>query len=373
MTLSPEPAAVAEAATTAALGRRRRQRTIIETFAIYAIGILAALVINGVFLMAIGADPFVAYGTILSSSLGSLSGIAQTLNRATPLLLGSAAVAFAMRAGYINLGIDGQIYAGAIAAVGLAFALPDLPGVVLVPLVLLAGVVGGAVLGSIPALLRAYRGVNELFVTVMLNLITFFFAEWLATGPWTDPVAGEAITVPIASQSSLPRFLTTGGHIGILIAIPIALLISLWLLNTRRGFEFRAAGSNPVAARFGGVSLTGIGVIALVAAGALGGLAGAIEVSGVHRRLLTGITPNFGYMAVLIAVLARRRPMSTIPVAFGFAVLIVGADSLQRSVALPASAVFIFQAVVVLTVLLFETPRGRKAISAMINKVFRWS
>lgn len=109
-------------------------------------------------------------------------------------------------------------------------------------------------------------------------------------------------------------------------------------------------------------------MIALVLAGALGGLAGAIEVTGVHSRLLTGLTPNFGYMAVLIAVLARRRPVATIPVAFGFAVLIVGADSLQRSVGLPASAVLLFQAVVVVTILAFETTRGRRLVTRLVPR-----
>lgn len=337
-----------------------------ETLLIYGVGILVAFTINGLLLAAIGADPIAAYGKILSSSLGSVSGIAQTLNRATPLLLGSTAVAFAMRAGYINLGVDGQIYAGAITATGVAFLLEGMPAVIVLPLVLLAGIGGGALLASIPAYLRSRRGVNELFVTVMLNFVAFQIAEYLATGPWTDPVAGEAITVPIPTAAFLPKLLSGGGHIGILLAIPLAMAVSFWLMRTRRGFEFRASGANALASRFGGVSLRRMGVIALVVAGALAGLAGSIEVTGVHTRLLTGITPNFGYMAVLIAVLARRRPMATIVVSFAFAVLIVGADSLQRSVALPASAVFVFQAVVVLAVLLFETPRGRKLIRRLM-------
>lgn len=338
----------------------------VETFLIYGIGVAVALTINGLLLAAIGADPIAAYGTIVSSSLGSLSGVAQTLNRATPLLLGSTAVAFAMRAGYVNLGVDGQIYAGAIAAAGAAFLLDGLPALVLLPLVLLAAFAGGALLASIPAYLRSRRGVNELFVTVMLNFVAFQIAEYLATGPWTDPVAGEAITVPIPAAAALPKMLGGGGHVGILLAVPLTVAVSFWLMRTRGGFEFRASGANPLASRFGGVSLARMGVIALVVAGALAGLAGGIEVSGVHTRLLTGITPNFGYMAVLIAVLARRRPLATIPVAFAFAVLIVGADSLQRSVALPASAVFVFQAVVVLAVLLFETPRGRRLIGRLM-------
>ncbi len=343
-----------------------RGRSAIEVTAIYVLGLVVALVVNALLLLALGADPVAAYGTILSSALGSIGGLSQTLNRTTPLLLGASAVAFAMRAGYVNLGIDGQIYAGAILATGVAFLLDGWPALVLLPVVLVAGVVGGGLLASIPAWLRATRGINELFVTVMLNFVALFLAEYLATGPWTDPVAGEAITVPIPSAADLPRLLPGGGHVGILLAVPIAIGLSLWLARTRAGFEFRAAGSNALAARFGGVRLVRIGVIALVVAGALGGLAGAIEVTGVHSRLLTGLTPNFGYMAVLVAVLARRRPLATIPVAFAFAVLIVGADSLQRSVDLPASAALVFQAVVVVSILAFETTRGRRLVARLV-------
>lgn len=345
-----------------------RARAALEVAIIYGLGLVVALLVNAALLAALGANPVTAYGTILSSALGSIAGLSQTLNRTTPLLLGASAVAFAMRAGYVNLGIDGQIYAGAILATGVAFLLDGWPAVVLLPVVLLAGVVGGGLLASIPAWLRATRGINELFVTVMLNFVALFFAEYLATGPWTDPVAGEAITVPIPSAADLPRLLPGGGHAGIVLAVPIAIGLSLWLLRTRGGFEFRAAGANPLAARFGGVRLVRIGVIALVVAGALGGLAGAIEVTGVHSRLLTGLTPNFGYISVLVAVLARRSPVATIPVAFGFAVLIVGADSLQRSVELPASAALVFQAVVVVTILAFETPRGRRLVARLVAR-----
>jgi simple sugar transport system permease protein len=350
-----------------------RRAALRETASIYLVGVTVALIVNALLLAATGADPVSAYRTIITASLGSTSGLVQTLNRMTPLLLGSSAVAFAMRAGYINLGIDGQIYAGAIFATWLAFSLTGVPRTVGLPAVLVAGVVGGGLLALIPAYLRSRRGVNELFVTVMLNFIALLLAEYLATGPWTDPIAGEAITVPIPAGTFLPRMFGTGGHIGVFIALPVTLAISFWLSRTRAGFAYRAGGSNALAARFGGVRLQQVGIIALVVAGALGGLAGAIEVTGVHRRLLTGITPNFGYMSVLIAVLARRWPLATIPVAFMFSVLIVGADSLQRSVGLPASAVFVFQAVVVLAVLLFETPRGRRFIRSILAKVPAWS
>lgn len=352
-----EAASGADGALGAPPGAARRQ-TVWADVRIYLGAVVVALVVNAVLLLAIGADPLVAYRQILSSSLGSVAALAQTLNRMTPLLLGSAAVAFAMRAGYVNLGVDGQIYGGAILATGTAFALYGLPAAVVLPAVLVAAILGGGTVALLPAVLRARRGVNELFTTVMLNFVAFYAADYLSTGPWTDPVAGEAISVPIGAEARLPGFLTGGGHIGILLALPLVVAMAWWLRRTRAGFEFRAVGGNPRAAQFGGVSLVATGVVALVVSGLVAGLAGGIEVTGVHRRLILGLTPNFGYMAVLIAVLARRSPLGAIPAAFGFAVLIVGSDSLQRSVGLPASAGFLFQAVVVLAVLYFEVRRG---------------
>jgi simple sugar transport system permease protein len=273
-----------------------------------------------------------------------------------------------MRAGFLNLGVDGQIYVGAATATGAAFAIGGgVPTVVAVVVVVVAGAIGGALFGLIPAVLRVRYGVNELFVSVMLNFVGFYIVDWLATGPWTDPLAGEAITRSLGFEWRLPR-LFEGAHIGIAIAIPIAVALSLWLSTTRRGFEFRSAGSNPAAARLGGVSLWRTGLVALVVSGAVAGVAGGIELAGVHGRLVSGLSPNYGYMSVLAAVLAKRSPLLAIPVSFGFAVLLVGSDALQGSIGLPSSAVLIFQALVVLSVLFFEALRGGRRPNFVVGK-----
>jgi len=219
---------------------------------------------------------------------------------------------------------------------------------------------GGALYGLIPAALRAYFAVSEIFVTVMLNFVAGFLTEYLATGPWNDPLAGEAITRPIPRAAALPMLLPRAGtHAGIVIALG-AVAGVWWLLSrTVLGYQIRAVGDNPRAARIGGVPITAVTLFALTASGALGGLAGAVEVAGFHYRLILGLTPGYGVMAILIAVLARQRPVGAAVAAFFFAVLLVGSDSLQRSVGLPGSAVFVFQAVIVLTVLVAEALRSR--------------
>lgn len=326
-----------------------------STAVIYLVAVGVAALITGGFVAAFGANPLLAFRTILQSSLGSVTGIAQTLNKTTPLLLGSLAVALAMHGGLFNIGVDGQIYAGAIAATGAGLLLSGqaVPPWQAVPAVLAAGVIGGAALGAVPAVLRARWGVSEIFVTVMLNFVAAFLTEYLTTGPWNDPIAGEAISRPITHAAALPMLIPQGGaHAGILLAITCTLAVGWTLTRTWLGYRIRAAGDNPVAARLGGVNLAAITLVTLTVSGALGGLAGAIEVAGVHDRLILGLTPGYGILAILIAVLARRTVAGLIAAALAFAVLLVGSDSLQRSIAFPASAVYVFQAVVVLCVLL---------------------
>lgn len=325
--------------------------------AMYAVAIAAALVVTGLFIAALGGNVLTAFATIVRASLGSLGGIAQTLNKTTPLMLGSMAVVLGMRGGFVNIGVDGQIYAGAMAATGAAFAMAHagVSRAVLLPTVLLAGLAGGMLLVFIAAVLRAGFGVSEIFVTVMLNFVALFFAEYLATGPWNDPMSGEAITRQIPDAATLPMLLArAGAHSGILIAVLAGLAVA-WMLNrTVLGYQIRAVGDNPRAARVGGISIAMVTMVALPLSGALAGLAGAIEVSGFHHRLILGLTPGYGAMSILIAVAARRHPLGAMLAAFLFAVLLVGSDSLQRSIGLPASAVFVFQAVVLLVLLLVE-------------------
>jgi len=332
-------------------------RRIVVEVLIYGGAVCLAALVSALFIVAMRGDVLVAFRTILTSSLGSLGGIAQTLNKISPLLLGSIAVMLGMRGGFINIGVDGQIYGGAILTTAAAFALAGLhlPAVVLVPTVLLAGVIGGGIFGGIPGALRARWGVNEIFVTVMLNFVAYYLTEYLSTGPWNDATSGEAITLPIPDAAILPMLLPqAGAHAGILLALVVSVLIALLLTRTVLGYEIRALGANPRAALTGGINIPRVTLITLTLSGALGGLAGAIEVSGYHNRLILGLTPGYGAMAILISVLGKNRPLGVGIASAAVAILMVGSDSLQRSVKLPASAGFVFQAIVVLCVLLVE-------------------
>ncbi|PYM94787.1 MAG: ABC transporter permease [Candidatus Rokuibacteriota bacterium] len=329
----------------------------------YLVAVALAAAVSALFILAMRGDVVLAFRTILSSSLGSVAGIAQTLNKISPLLLGSMAVMLARQGGFFNIGVDGQMYAGAIVTTGVAFAVGGaLPLVVMLPLALLAGFAGGAAFGAVPGALRARWGVNEIFVTVMLNFVAYYFTEWVATGPWNDPITGEAITRVLPESATLPMLLpAAGAHTGILIAIAVSAAAAVLLGRTLLGYEIRTAGDNPRAATLGGVRLGRITLVTLALSGALAGLAGAIEVVGYHNRLILGLTPGYGAMAILIAVLGRMHPLGVGVASVLVAILMVGADSLQRSVKLPASAGAVFQAIVVLCVLLVEARSARRA------------
>ncbi len=357
MSIETTPA-LAEAAG-APRGDRARVLTAGLTYVV-AVGLAAA--VSALFILAMRGDVLLAFRTVVSSSLGSVAGIAQTLNKISPLLLGSTAVMLARQAGFFNIGVDGQMYAGAIVATGVAFAVGGaLPAAVMLPVAVLAGFAGGGALGAVPGALRARWGVNEIFVTVMLNFVAFYLTEWVATGPWNDPITGEAITRVIPDSAVLPMLLpAAGAHTGILIAVVVTAAVALLLRRTVLGYEIRAAGSNPRAATLGGVHLGRITLVTLALSGALAGVAGAIEVIGYHNRLILGLTPGYGIMAILIAVLGRMHPVGVSVAAVLVAILMVGADSLQRSVNLPASAGFVFQAIVVLCVLFVEARSARR-------------
>lgn len=332
--------------------------------AAYAVALLVAFLLMTLIIAALGHSPMEAYRAAFRDSLGSIGGFGQTLNRMTPLLLASLTFTIGKHAGLHNIGMDGQIYVGAIFAtgVGLGLGATGMGSGWLLPALLLAGGLGGALWAGVAGALRVRFGVNEIFATVMLNFIALYLVEFLATGPWNDPTAGEAITLPIPYSLTLPLLIRQGGaHAGVLLACAMAALLWWWLYRTVPGYELRAAGANPRAARAGGIALGAVQLAALVLGGALAGIGGAVEVTGVHHRLLLGLSPGYGMMSILIAVLGRFHPLALIPANFALAILIAGSDSLQRTVGLPATAVFMLQALIVLLVLGIEAVRARRA------------
>ncbi len=315
-----------------------------------------ALLVGAIMLLALGADPLVAYAAMGEGAFGSVGAIAQTLVKATPLLLVGLGVTIAFRGGVINIGGEGQVIVGALAAGALALALPGAPGVLLLPLCMLAGAAAGAVWGGVPGALKARLGVNEILSTIMMNQIAIQLYYFMIRGPLLDPLEIERGT-RIAQSAELPtaawlaRLLPrTSLHAGALVAVVLAVLVYLFLWRTTVGYRIRAVGLNPDAARYAGINVPLYQVLALALGGLFAGLAGSLEVMGVHRRLIEGLSGGYGFSGIVAALFGKLHPLGVIPASVLFGGLLVGAQRLQRAVQVPSYLVDTMLGLIVLFV-----------------------
>ena len=332
--------------------------TVIYRTVVIILAVLIAVLMGAAILAAIGADVLKVYRVILTEPLKNISLISEVLIRAIPLTIIALGISTAYRSGFINIGAEGQMAMGIIAAAAVSLALPDLPKPVLLPLVLLAGIAGGAVWGFIPGILRAKLDVSELLSTVMLNYIAAQFYTFCLRGPMLDPAektaggVGTPQTMRLTRSIWLDRIIPgTRLHTGIFIAIGLAVIIYLLLWKTPFGYKLRAAGAQERAARYGGINVPVCLVISICISGALAGLAGAVEIAGVHRRAIEGITGGYGFSGIVVALFGGLHPAGILPAAFFFGLLLVGADMTQRMAGVPANMVQVLQGIIILVII----------------------
>ena len=288
-----------------------------------------------------GAPVVRAYALLLDGGFGSLFAWSETLTRATPLILTGLAATVAFKARLFNIGAEGQLYAGALAAVavgglhgGSGF---DVPPWLLFPLMMAAAALAGALLLLGPALLKSRLGVDEVVTTLLLNFIVLLFVSMMLDGAMKDPTAmgwPQSVTLQEALQLDklIPR---TRLHTGLLWALMLALLLWLLFKHTTTGFEIRAVGANARAAAFAGMPVGWVTVKVALLSGALAGLAGAIEVAGRTGYVTLDMSPGYGYSGIVIAMLAALNPLGVVAAAVFVAGILVGADSMSRAVNVP--------------------------------------
>lgn len=320
--------------------------------------VLAALAVGAVMLLALGANPIDGYAALLSGALGGWDSLADTANKAMPLMLVGVGICIAFRAGVINIGGEGQIIAGAILSTLVALGLPDLPRLLLVPMVLIGGAVGGAIWGAIPGALKAYTGVNEILSTIMMNIIAAQFLSFLLQDLLIEEGAIRIQqTKRLSENADLP--LLPGGtrlHLGIIIALLVAVLGYLLLFRSSLGVRLRAVGHNPDASRYAGMPVKRSIVQALAFSGACSGVAGAILVFGSesHRLIAeggaAGFTQSAGFNGIVAALFGGLHPLFTIPASFLFGGLLTGGLELQRELQVPAALIVALNGVVVVFV-----------------------
>lgn len=320
----------------------------------YGIAVLAAFIVGGVLIWALGHDPIEAFRTVLSTSFKSKYGFIETLHKWVPILLLTLAFAIPLSAGRFNIGGEGQLLLGAVGAVSIGITQPDLPKVVLVPLALFVGLIAGAFWAGISAFLMDRFGVNEILSTVLLNFVAFQVVDTVALVVWPDTASGVSSTLFISKHAELPRFGTPSIHSGVLLAVLLCAAVIVADRKSSLGFELRAAGSNARAAFTNGIRVKRMAVGGMVLGGAFGGLAGAIETLGVHQRLIEGMQSNYLILGIIVALIARGNLLWTPFVAFGISVLEVGASSMQRAVGVPTEMVLIIEALILIFLLLSD-------------------
>lgn len=341
-------------ALTETLARLRGPVAGIAAIAVAALTLLAALLALG------GYDVVAALTALWNGSFGSSYALfSATLVRATPLLLAGLAVALAFRAGVWNIGAEGQLLAGATAAIAGA-ALP-LPGALRLTLSLLFAMVAGGV-WALPAAALRRRGVLEVISTIMLNFIALDLVGYLVRGPLQEPTHVYPQTSSIGTAAELPVLVPgTRIHAGVLIALALAMVAWWAMRHTAAGFRLRATGANPFAARSAGlVNAERVTMRAFLLSGALAGLAGAGEVCGVTYALYENLSPGYGYTAIAVALLARLNPIGTFVAAILFGALEVAASALQREAAIPSTTATVVEAAVILTVITVADWRARR-------------
>jgi len=319
------------------------------------VSLLLALLVIALLFRVLGVDPVVAYQRVFRGAFGSLYGLSETVVKAIPLMLAGVGLTLAFRARVYNIGAEGQLLLGAICASGLALAFPELPAWVLLPSMFVVGFLGGALWGLIPGLLKARFRVDEVLTSLMLVYIASELVNYLVYGPWKgESERGFPYTEKFSAAAQLPRLGLTRIHYPTLIlALVLAVLAYLLLTRTRWGYEIRVTGENPEAARYAGMDYVKTVLLVMVLSGGLAGLAGVGEVAGIHYRLRypQGISPGYGFTAIIVAWLARLNPLAAIVTSLLLGGLLVGGDAIQVALGLPVATIHIFNGVILLFVL----------------------
>ncbi|MET0661668.1 MAG: ABC transporter permease [Ilumatobacteraceae bacterium] len=336
-------------------GRSRHHIGSVAGVVRWTVALGGAVLIYAAFLALNGADPVEALRAMWDAAFGDSTGVGETLIRTAPLLLGALAVVVPARAGLFNIGGQGQMVMGAIGAVGMSFALDgSLPQLATLVLLGLAGAAAGAAWSAIPAVLRLTTSANEAITSLLLNYVAGLVLTWLVFERWKDPASlGQAFSEELDSSSRLPILWGERVHAGILIAV-IAAFVIWWLLrSTTWGFRLGVLGGNPEAARRAGFRVDGLAVGAMLVGGALAGVAGMVEVTGVEARLRPDMLAGYGYIAFLASWLARHDPLKAIVSSIALAAIFVGGFGLKISAGLSGAAVNVLMALVLLAVLGF--------------------
>jgi simple sugar transport system permease protein len=317
--------------------------------------LLAASIVSSLLILSAGAGIRESLRALVRGAFGSRNALLETLVQATPLVFTGLAVTVAFRGRIWNIGAEGQFFAGTIAVFWAANAFANLPPIILVPLVVVAGGLAGAFWGGIAGFLKARYGASEVIVTVMLNFIVLRILSFLLSDAWQDPSSYFYQTALMSESSYLPRLLGRGRlHLGFVLSLVTAIVVYVVLWRTVLGYEIRAIGSSPTAAGYKGISVPVLTVVVLAVSGAIAGLGGASELAGLHHRLRLDISTGYGFTGIIIALLGRLHPAGVVIAAIFFGALVNGSLAMQIATGVPVALVQAIQGVTLIFLLTAE-------------------
>jgi general nucleoside transport system permease protein len=351
------------------------------------IALLLALVVASVMLLALSANPVVAFRAMWEGAFGSENKVAETFVKATPILFVAIGIAIAFRGGIINIGGEGQMIAGALAGTAVALNLGNASPWIAIPASLVTGFIVGGLYGSIAGFLKAYFDVNEILSTIMLNQVAVQLMNFLLNGIMLDPESAGLNNIPktarVSEAAQLPRlYIPTGVetaifdrtrlHYGFVIAIVLAIVIYVFLWRTWLGYRIRAVGLNQDASRYASINVKRQMVLSMFLAGGFAGLAGVVQVLGLQYRLQTdgsptGFTGNAGFNGIVAALFGGLNPIGAIPASIFFGGLLIGAQGMQRAVGIPAALVTTINGLIVVFVVssqFWSRQRTRQRVTA---------
>ncbi|HKJ40026.1 MAG TPA: ABC transporter permease [Anaerolineales bacterium] len=355
--------------TTSGLPTKGFLRSAVDAMLIPFLAIFTAVVLGGIIILSVGGNPILAYYGLIQGSFGSAKALSETAVWATPFIFAGLAVALAFKGGLFNIGAEGQLALGATFSALIGYALPewlgfDIPLIIHLPLTIILGMTAGAIWAGIVGFLKAYTGGHEVINTIMMNYIALNTISYLLNGPMKDRNPNNVIarTPLIADSARMPEiFEGFRIHWGFILALLVAVFI-WWLLNkTTLGFEIRTVGANPDAAKYAGMNVKRIIIITMALSGALAGMAGSLEVTGLNFRHELGFSIGYGFDAIAIALLGKSHPLGVVLAAILFAAMRNGATRMQFLTQLPVDLISMLQALILLFV----------AADAIIRYIYR--
>ncbi len=328
------------------------------------IAIVATFILTSIILLISKVDPLQAFYYILVDPLSSRSSLIEILVKTTPLFLTGIAVTVAFASGFFNIGAEGQMMAGAAAGAGLGMVIHNVSPVLGIPAMILGGFIAGAAWVLIPALLKVKLSVDEVVTTLLMNSVVGYVISFLLNGPWKSPISGWPQSPEIDKATVFFKLIPrTRLHFGFIIALVMVFLIWLLLKKTRLGFNMRASGMAKDAAFFSGIDVNKTMLISALISGGIAGIAGAVEVGGIHYHLIEALSGGLGYSGIIVATLSSLNPLGVLPSALFIGLIDTGSQTLSRAMGVPVHLGDIVQALLLLVILgtfLFQNYRIRR-------------